>query len=381
MKCDYKAVFAENLKRLRKTNGWTQAELAEKIAYSEKSVSKWEKGEALPPVETLMHICEVMKIELCDLMDDHGSPKYFLGIDGGATKTTFVLADENGKILRSAKLTSCNPFDIGVDAAQAVLSEGILEVCRGISKNRISLYAGLSGGTSGAMKKVFSDFFATFGFGKYDNGSDANNILAAGLSGRNGVALIMGTGSSAFIMKDGTVYRAGGLGYLLDGGGSGYDIGKDAIRYACMQEDMTGEKTLIHDLLLEKTGFTNAIDNLSEYYSMGKAKIASFCPIVFEAYKAVDRIAESILLKNAERVAQLLKAAYKRLQTEQIEVVIVGGLSAEFDVLRPMIIKHLNAMKVPCSFDMRVYDGDVTKGALLLAGMKLTANSDGKPND
>ena len=47
MKCDYKAVFAENLKRLRKTNGWTQAELAEKIHVTDKAVSRWERGGSL----------------------------------------------------------------------------------------------------------------------------------------------------------------------------------------------------------------------------------------------------------------------------------------------------------------------------------------------
>ena len=46
-------IVSKNLSDLRKRNGLTQAELAEKLNYSDKAVSKWEKGESLPGVEVL----------------------------------------------------------------------------------------------------------------------------------------------------------------------------------------------------------------------------------------------------------------------------------------------------------------------------------------
>lgn len=50
---ELEAIVSSNLTALRKRRGWTQAELAEKIHYSDKSVSKWERGEALPDLKVL----------------------------------------------------------------------------------------------------------------------------------------------------------------------------------------------------------------------------------------------------------------------------------------------------------------------------------------
>lgn len=52
-------IVSSNLAALRKQHGWTQAELAEKIHYSDKSVSKWERGEALPDLKVLKALSEL----------------------------------------------------------------------------------------------------------------------------------------------------------------------------------------------------------------------------------------------------------------------------------------------------------------------------------
>ena len=57
---------------LRKANGLTQAELAEKINYSDKSVSKWESGNGIPDVYTLMQIAELFGVTLNDLVTAEG---------------------------------------------------------------------------------------------------------------------------------------------------------------------------------------------------------------------------------------------------------------------------------------------------------------------
>ncbi|MBO5221168.1 MAG: helix-turn-helix transcriptional regulator [Clostridia bacterium] len=59
---DLKLIFAENLSALRKKKGWTQLELAEKINYSDKAVSKWERGESLPDVVILKQISELFEV-------------------------------------------------------------------------------------------------------------------------------------------------------------------------------------------------------------------------------------------------------------------------------------------------------------------------------
>lgn len=72
---DYKAVFADNLSHLRSHKGWTQLELAEKLNYSDKTVSKWERGESMPDVIMLKQISDLFGITIDELLTDHkGKP-------------------------------------------------------------------------------------------------------------------------------------------------------------------------------------------------------------------------------------------------------------------------------------------------------------------
>lgn len=62
--------IAANISFYRKQLGMTQAELAEKINYSDKSVSKWESGNGVPDVYTLMQMAKLFKVSLNDLVGD-----------------------------------------------------------------------------------------------------------------------------------------------------------------------------------------------------------------------------------------------------------------------------------------------------------------------
>lgn len=62
--------IAGNITFYRKQSGMTQAELAEKINYSDKSVSKWESGNGMPDVYTLMQMAKVFKVTLNDLVGE-----------------------------------------------------------------------------------------------------------------------------------------------------------------------------------------------------------------------------------------------------------------------------------------------------------------------
>lgn len=59
---DLKLIFAENLAELRKAKGLTQLGLAERINYSDKAVSKWERGESLPDVVVLKQIADLFEV-------------------------------------------------------------------------------------------------------------------------------------------------------------------------------------------------------------------------------------------------------------------------------------------------------------------------------
>ncbi|MBQ1273143.1 MAG: helix-turn-helix domain-containing protein [Clostridia bacterium] len=61
---DLKPVFAANLSTLRKKKGWTQLELASRLNYSDKAVSKWERGESLPDVANLKQIADLFEVSV-----------------------------------------------------------------------------------------------------------------------------------------------------------------------------------------------------------------------------------------------------------------------------------------------------------------------------
>ncbi len=69
---DLKNVIADNIVLLRKEKGLTQAQLAEKLNYSDKAVSKWERGESLPDVAVLKSIAEILGVTVDYLLEsDH----------------------------------------------------------------------------------------------------------------------------------------------------------------------------------------------------------------------------------------------------------------------------------------------------------------------
>lgn len=296
---------------------------------------------------------------------------FYLGIDGGATKTKFMLADNTGKIIDEITLGPSNPIDIGYEKCISVLKDGIERISRGIPYGEINIFAGISGGASGDNQRRINAFLGGFGFNAFSNGSDAENILAAGLKGKDGVAVIMGTGSCAFVSKNGKTYRIGGLGYLFDFAGSGYDIGAQGIAAALRCEDGTGEQTSIRRGILRRTGKESVLESLGDFYSQGKAEIASYAPIVLDAYDEGDGVAVSIIKNNMRHTAMLIHTAGKYFN-ESVGVSFVGGLTKRFDVLKPHIeegLKEYNDNKI---YEFSILKNDVVYGALYKAGAPIS---------
>ena len=88
----YEKIFSANIRKYRKQLGFTQKMLADATGYSEKTVSKWETDGCIPQIDSLIRIASVFRINL-DTLFQEKEPMYFLGIDGGGTKTAFALAD------------------------------------------------------------------------------------------------------------------------------------------------------------------------------------------------------------------------------------------------------------------------------------------------
>ena len=71
---DLKNVLAENLRKYRKAANLTQAELAEKINYSDKAVSKWERAAGMPDVDVLKQIADLFGVTVDDMLTKSDKP-------------------------------------------------------------------------------------------------------------------------------------------------------------------------------------------------------------------------------------------------------------------------------------------------------------------
>ena len=67
---DLRQIIAHNIVRLRTARGWTQAELAERLSYSDKAISKWERGESLPDVIVLKQLADLFSLRVDDLLSE-----------------------------------------------------------------------------------------------------------------------------------------------------------------------------------------------------------------------------------------------------------------------------------------------------------------------
>lgn len=68
---DINIVIGNNIRELRKINKMTQSDLAEKLNYSNKAVSRWESGEVIPDVQTLNSICDVFEIPISKIFEEN----------------------------------------------------------------------------------------------------------------------------------------------------------------------------------------------------------------------------------------------------------------------------------------------------------------------
>ncbi len=73
---DLSIIVAQNIVSLRQKNNLTQSELGEKLNYSDKSVSKWERGEATPSIEVLKDIANIFNVSIDFLTNEHLNDEY-----------------------------------------------------------------------------------------------------------------------------------------------------------------------------------------------------------------------------------------------------------------------------------------------------------------
>lgn len=228
----------------------------------------------------------------------------FLGIDGGGTKTEFVVTTQDGSVRKRFLRQGSNPNDVGAAQAQALICDGIREA---LSRHPTltAVFCGIAGIAAGDHRSRLIDCLRhAFPALRCDADTDSANLFAADPSAN--MAVVSGTGSVVFVRRGQELLRLGGWGYLLDEGGSGYDIGRDALRIALSEEDSLREQCRMSRLLLERLKSERVWDAIDRIYHGGRAYIASLSDVVFTAYRAGDPQAAAILRRNAAQLARLV---------------------------------------------------------------------------
>lgn len=289
----------------------------------------------------------------------------YLGIDGGGTKTEFCLADQSGNCIKSVVLGASNPVDIGMDNTLAVLGKGICSVCDTTALSDISVFAGVAGILGGDYKKKILAFLHTYSFAQVRAGSDVENAVSACLQKKDGIAVILGTGTIAFAQKNGIQTRFGGFGYLFDEGGSGYAIGRDGILAALKAEEGTAGATKLEKVLKERYEVTRLWDVIPPVYAGGKREVAAFAPYVFATAQDGDSVAGAIIERNMAAVAENINHALSVFEGEAVPVGLVGGITKQKSVILPLIENKLNEKA-----RLFVCEKTQVHGALYLAGME-----------
>ncbi len=285
--------------------------------------------------------------------------KYLLGIDGGGTKTEFLLTDLSYNVLNRIVSVSSNPVNIGIDSAISVLKNGIDDICKGIDLSEISVFAGLSGAGNIDIRSDIEDFFSSLGFGNYKIGTDADSAVAVALHGQDGIALLLGTGIICYYVKNGCLNRIGGRGFMIDKGGSGFCYGSDVLNAAFEHLDGRENSKVIFELVENRLG-KKLEDAVSDIYSGGASYVASFAPVAFEAYKRGDVVAEKIINRNLSETAKIINTAKSNFN-DSVSIVICGGLTNEKEIIRDILPRYLSS---GVSFEF--LQQDIVYGALLI---------------
>jgi N-acetylglucosamine kinase-like BadF-type ATPase len=257
---------------------------------------------------------------------------FVLGIDAGGTKTVCQLADERGHILREARRGGANLQAAGELEVEKVLHEVMEEALadRDVIPGAICL--GIAGVDRPDDARVVGGIMRRIGYkARILVVNDALVALEAGAPGLPGVVVIAGTGSIAYGRNEhNQAARAGGWGYVLGDEGSGYWIGRAALRAVLREADRRGPATKLTQELLTFYGVARAQDLIHQVYAatLRPAAIAALAQGVMRAFTAGDEVAIGILRGAADYLESFALSVARRLDMagSEFPFVLSGGM-------------------------------------------------------
>ncbi|MGV8979367.1 MAG: N-acetylglucosamine kinase [Cellulomonas sp.] len=266
-----------------------------------------------------------------------------IAVDGGGSKTDLWALDLDGNVVTRLRGGGSSPQLIGLPAARAVIDSLVREAIVGVGGRPVlqtSLY--LSGldlpveieafqaavddlswavGVTGRRAVVDNDLFA---------------LLRAGTLDADAVALVCGTGINCIgVRADGRQVRYPALGAISGDWGGGWFLGERALWHAARAMDGRGPATDLTVRVPAALGLTS-VREVTEALHLGRLPsevLSTLSPVVFEAARAGDAVAGSIVDRQAEEVVLMVTATIRRLDLlgDPVTVVLGGGVLAAND--------------------------------------------------
>ncbi len=281
----------------------------------------------------------------------------YLGVDGGGTKTDFMIIDDKGKIWGYTRRNSCHYIEQSIDTFKKVLEEGVNEVCKkaNIDISNIT-YSFLGLPAFGEvdkdipkLRKIVENILKSK---SYKCGNDVEVGWAGSLACQPGINIVSGTGSIGYgIDQRGNKIRVGGWGYFCGDEGSGYWLGKKAIELFTKESDGRLEKTPIYCIIKDELNIERDFDLINIIYNelaFKRSEIASISKLLYKAAKKGDNYAKTIFKEAAYEQSLTIKAIIKKLDFNLNDNILVSYSGGVFNageyILSPLkeYVKNIN---------------------------------------
>lgn len=305
--------------------------------------------------------------------------KYYIGIDGGGSKTKFLCFDGAGRECGSATTVGTYCAQDGIDAVLSRLKDGI---SRCIPEKTADVLIGFGMPAYGENRELdalvaakIRDAFSPMQI-YIDN--DAAIGWAGSLAMEPGISVVAGTGSIAYGRDtSGKAERCGGWHEFFSDEGSGYWLGKQLLQLFSQQSDGRLPKTALYDLVRSELGLQDDFDIITlvnRRYAHSRKDTAALQKILMEAARMGDPHALACYDRASEELSKLIVTVLNKLdfpEGEKVAVSFQGGLFAIPELIRNPVDHKVRATTFPRKIDFCQPKFDPCRGAVLLAMAEL----------
>lgn len=271
---------------------------------------------------------------------------FYLGVDGGGTKTLAILVDDAGNLINYIKTGPTNIMECGERIFFESLDH-ISHILKGIEKTSVKSCFGMSaiGEYKGLEDKLKKLIYKKLEIIPNIIVNDVVIAWAGGFCGKDSVHVVSGTGSIVYGKYYGKEVRVGGWGPLIGDEGSGYYIGVEALREITKQIDGRGKKTILSDEFFKEKKISCRYDIFDWIKNLDKnfrSEIASLSHLISKTALEGDSVSQYILKKAAQELSLAVLSAINLLEISEKPIITYsGGVIENIPIYQNYFIKEI----------------------------------------